>query len=690
MTRTGVLARHLLGDMVALYRTRDGQVDLVLHPAGLEPVEPPAGAVEGLVQLHLRGDALSGRYLGGRSMRAGGTRLRLVSHETDVDGTEVTTTFTTDRGLRVRHVLRHVGDVLVSRVRLHHEGVEPVTVDLVSSFALAGISPYADGDGATRLVLHRWRSSWSMEGRLVSDPVERLHLEPDWACHAATVERFGQVGTMPTRGWFPQVVVEDTAAGVCWGAQVAWAGSWQLEAYRHGDDLCLAGGLADRELGHWTTTLDPGGRLDTPEAVLTVVAGTLDDVCDRLVDAMATATLTQPEPEQRLPVVVNEWCTTWGRPTHDGVVALADWLVAHDIRPGYLVIDAGWYRRDDDADWSTSHGDWRPSPTAFPYGLRATADAVRQRGIVPGIWFEAETVGRDADAYHETAHLLSRDGSPLTVGGRRFWDLTDPWVATYLDERVVARLRDGGFGYLKLDYNEHLGLGPDHHHSFGEGLRQQVLGTYRFLDTLRARLPDLVIESCASGGHRLEPSLVGRTAMSSFSDAHEAPEIPLIAAALHRLLPPRQSQVWAVLHPTDRPERLRSTLAAAFLGRMCLSGELTALSAEQAAVVRDAVALYGRAAPEIAEGTTRILGPEQRSWRHPRGWQAVRRLSDLDANVLVVAHTFADAPAEIEVPLGSSGWQVTASLHGEVAVTGDRLRLPGLTDHDARVVLLHR
>ena len=59
--------------MVALYRTLDGEVDLVLHPVGCEPVphrdDPVASAVEGLVQLHVQGDGLTDRYLSGRSMR---------------------------------------------------------------------------------------------------------------------------------------------------------------------------------------------------------------------------------------------------------------------------------------------------------------------------------------------------------------------------------------------------------------------------------------------------------------------------------------------------------------------------------------------------------------------------------------------------------------------------------------------
>ncbi len=684
-------SRHQCGDMVALYRTREGQLDLVIHPAGLEPVEhrddAGAEAVEGLVQLHVRGDDLTTSFLGARSMRRGGTRLDLVAHDAADDA--ITTSFTTAHGLDVVHRLQHRDQILVSTVTVRNDSNEPLTIDLLSSFSIAGITPYAHDDAPGRLVLHRWRSRWSLEGRMVSEPVEDLGLAPDYGGYGAGAERWGQVGTMPVRGWFPQTVVEDAAVGVCWGAQVAWGGSWQLEAYRRRDDLCLSGGLADRELGHWSVRLDPGETLTTPEARLTVVRGTVDDACDRLVNAMLPATLDEPASERELPLIVNEWCTTWGRPTHEGVLALADWLLDHGITPGYLVIDAGWYRPDTEAvTWFSSHGDWQAAPSHFPYGLTAVADGLRKRGIIPGLWFEFETVGTDSAAGAQTDHLLHRDGVPITVGVRRFWDLNDPWVSDYLTARVTHLLRDNGFGYVKVDYNETLGLGCDHPDSLGEGLRQNVLASHRFFDSLRAEIPDLVIENCSSGGHRLEPSYVSRTAMSSFSDAHEPPEIPVIAAALHRLIPARQSQIWAVLKSGDSPERLRYSLAAGFLGRLCLSGELTQLSEEQAAVVRDHAQWYGTAAPIIAHGTSRHDGTPQPNWRHLTGWQAVVRTSSDRASALVVAHTFSGCPTRVTIALPPGVWTTTVISYGQATVVGGDLVLDDLTPHDARVVIL--
>ena len=98
---------------------------------------------------------------------------------------------------------------------------------------------------------------------------------------------------------------------------------------------------------------------------------------------------------------------------------------------------------------------------AFPDGLTETLDHVRSAGMIPGIWFEFETVGSRATSFTLTDHLLKRDGVPVTVGDRRFWDFRDPFVIGYLKERMIDFLKANGFGYLKVDYNNSIGIGCD-------------------------------------------------------------------------------------------------------------------------------------------------------------------------------------------------------------------------------------
>jgi alpha-galactosidase len=367
---------------------------------------------------------------------------------------------------------------------------------------------------------------------------------------------------------------------------------------------------------------------------------------------------------------------------------MADRLRGTEVR--YLVIDAGWYKSGT-SDWSSGHGDWIPGAELFPQGLAATAQAIRERGLIPGLWFEMETVGSQSAAFSLVDHLLKRDGLPVTVRDRRFWDLNDPEAIRYLTEKVIDLLESAGFGYLKVDYNETLGIGSDHPESLGEGLRTQVEGIHRFFEKIRERLPDLVIENCSSGGHRLEPAMLARSAMSSFSDAHELPEIPIIAANLHRLILPRQSQVWAVLHHADSDERLCYSLAATFLGRMCISGEIVELTAPQWELMLSSQRFYREAAQVIKYGASRRFGVIGESWRHPEGWQAVRRVADDGRTAVVVFHAFATAPAEMTVPMERADWKIGAQFPGPGAVlSGSELKWLPRGDFTAQAVLLRR
>jgi alpha-galactosidase len=657
----------------------------------------PAYVIESLVQFKLAGEPYSHSFIQGHSMRQSKSVEQFFSahQETHEENgqTLITTRLQRADGCSVKHYLTHSQGEASFRVysSFTNDSNKPVTLEMLSSFSLSGITPFAPDDAPRRLRVHRFRSGWSAEGRLESQTLESLHLERSWSGTGTFSERFGQVGSMPVRRWFPFAALEDTVAGVFWGVQLAWAGSWQIEIFRRNDDISLSGGLADREFGHWTKTLQPGETFTSPVAVITCVRGSFDELCERLTSMHVPEADKHPLIEHDLPIIFNEWCTTWGNPSHEKLCAIADRLNGSRVR--YLVIDAGWYKSGT-SDWCNGHGDWNPSPNLFPDGLESTASAIQKRGLIPGLWFEMETVGSHSTAFSLTDHLLKRDGVPLTVRDRRFWDLNDPWVVDFLTQKVIGLLERCHFGYLKVDYNETLGIGCDNPDSLGEGLRRQIEGQYRLFDKIRSRLPNLVIENCSSGGHRLEPSMVDRTAMTSFSDAHELPEIPIIAANLHRLILPRQLQVWAVLHPTDSDERLIYSLAATFLGRMCLSGEISELKPLQWALVEKAMSLYQFAAPVIKQGHSQFFGVLGESWRHPEGWQTVVRTSVDRRHALVVLHTFRNAPANVEVCLPVGTWMVVDSLDSVASCPprfiGTKMALQTRADFTGAIHLLRR
>jgi alpha-galactosidase len=705
------LSRFTFADIIAIYsiHVELGRVQLQLIPKSLErkipkhraflddPDDPAlrmhepkqAWGLDSLVQLRLADDSMVGAYGNGRTMRNSEATLGLKFHHQRATKHKVLTVLKHPRRFRCEHILEWVEGEQALRMssRFINSSAEPLTLEMLASFSLGGITPFACDEAPGRLRLHRIRSAWSAEGRLDSTSLEQLHMEPSWAVHGVTGERFGQVGSMPSRGFFPFAAIEDTGPGVTWAAQIAWNGSWQMEAYRRDDFVQLSGGLADREFGHWWKTVASGESFITPTALVTVVAGSVDNACQRLTSSYRRSA---PRGEDELPIVFNEWCTTWGHPNHDNVIALADRLAGSQVQ--YLVIDDGWAERP--AERMQENGDWIVATKKFPHGLRATCDAIRERGLIPGIWFEFEVANKGSKAWNEIAHQLHRDARVINVGSRRFWDFRDPWVHDFLAERVIELLRHSGMGYMKVDYNETIGLGCDGAESPGEGLRQHLEGVRSFFQRIRRELPGLVIEICSSGGMRLEPSMLELGAMASFSDAHETRDIPILAYNLQRMIPARASQIWAVIRSGDTPQRLVYSLASTFLGRMCISGEVDNLSASQWAKALEAQQLYRQVSPIIADGISHRTGPEQTSYRHPSGWQAVLRVARNGKQALAVVHTFAEAPQKpIVVALSDGKWRIAGALRAgkkSPAVRGNRLIIPATGDYQGCVVHLIR
>lgn len=350
------------------------------------------------------------------------------------------------------------------------------------------------------------------------------------------------------------------------------------------------------------------------------------------------------------------------------------------------MIDAGWF--DDEAFEAASRfGKWQVSRKAFPRGLGPVVQAIHAAGMQAGVWFEFEVAGRsEPDCFAKTEWQLRRDGRPITVGDRRFWDFRIPAVVEYLAERVIGFLRRESLDYIKIDYNEDTGPGCDGAESPGEALRAHIEAVQRFYARIRRELPGVTVELCASGGHRLCHSFLELACMASFSDAHECDEIPVIAANMHRILLPRQNQIWAVVRPGQSLPKLYYQLCSGLLGRLCLSGDAESWRTDQWAVIRRGVAFYRQAAPVIDRGRSERLGPPVRSYRAPAGWQAVVRRGA--GKTLVVLHTFAEAPEQIALPVGGTQPAVLARPGLGVAAAGGCLTVTGLRDFDAAAILL--
>lgn len=593
-------------------------------------------------QIKVRGDSFNGHYTNGLSM-ANSVSVRRC--EKVFEDSSKTVFECSDYRVTSYHVQR--GNVIECYTVFENLSAADITLDMISSFCIENIT--ADS-------IHRATSFWSAEGKILSQELTQLNMERSWSGHGTRIEKFGQVGSLPVRKYFPFICLENKETSTFLAVQLYCPSSWQIEIYRNNEPLSVSGGLADFDYGHWCKTVAGGESFKTPKAVI-AVGDTLNNACDKLVKAQSP---NISNVDKDMPIIFNEYCTTWGNPTMENIRRIAEKISGSGIK--YLVIDSGWYKTSDQ-DWWATIGDWNASKELFPNGIIELCDMIKSYGLIPGIWFEFEKVAEQAKLYENTSHLLTRDGVPITVDGQRFLDMRDDWCHEYLTKKVINFLRDNGFGYIKIDYNDSIGVGCDGAESLGEGLRQTVLGTHKFFKKIKEEIPDIVIENCASGGHRLEPSTMELVSMSSFSDAHECKSIPLIAANLHRMIRPEQSQIWAVLRASDDIHRLNYSITAGFLGRLCLSGEIFDFTDEHWALVLSGIEFYNQIKDIIKYGSTTVIDSTVKDYYTPTGYQAVLRT--YESNALLIIHTFENG-ANPPVEKYTAGYDVISVFGSEL------------------------
>ena len=689
------IIRIPVNDMDLVYViSDDGNVSFTLIPKDSGDIYPDKGKSDPLIQISCTGDATALGFCAGETRHNSALTMAMKYVSQSVEEAEkektVTTVVCSDEGLRAEHIVISDKDCRGIRVytKVINESDAPVMIEALSSVNIAGITPYTDDTGRDRLILHRFRSRWSAEGRHEARTVEELLLEPSWADFGTRCEKFGAVGSMPVRGYFPFAAVEDREEGVFWAVSCACSSSWQIEATRNDKALGISAGLADYEFGHWRKILVTQEEFVSPEAYVTAVKGDLTTACDRLLDVQRVK-LNRSQRVESLPAIFNEYCTTWGEPSEKNISEILSVIDGRDFE--YFVIDAGWYA-DSVTGWQDNMGDWNVAKDLFPNGLSAVVSKINKAGLKAGIWFELEVVGKDANALSEEAHLLTRDGKIIVSGTRRFWDMRSKWVDDYLTGKVIGLLKENGIKYIKIDYNDTIGIGCDGSDSPGEGLRQCMQATKRFFEKIRNEIGDISIEICSSGGHRLEPGFMELADYLSFSDAHEEKEIPVIAADLQNLVLSQKSQIWAVLRKDDTEQRIVYSVCAGMYGVLCISGDVAEMSSDKWSLARRGIAFYKDASPVIVSGMTKRFGPVQNSNRQLKGYQAGVRYGN-DGRVLVIVHSFEhEGIQKIEIPL-EGRYRVSdiyeTGDHG-IAIAGDNIHMSFTSSFDAVAVLLDK
>ncbi|MEO3870907.1 alpha-galactosidase [Nonomuraea sp. B12E4] len=381
--------------------------------------------------------------------------------------------------------------------------------------------------------------------------------------------------------------------GEVWAVHTAWSGDHLHYAERlHEGTALLAGGelLEPGEI-----TLEQGETYQTPTVYFTWSGSGLDEASGRLHDHLRE---TRPLPER--PVTLNNWEATYFDHSLDRLLGLAGRAAEAGIER--FVLDDGWFRhrRDDRAGL----GDWYVDEDVWPQGLHPLADRVRELGMQFGLWFEPEMVNPDSDLAreHPSWILGLPERMPPPQRHQQVLDLARPETYDYVLGRLDALVTEYGLDYIKWDHNRDI---AEPVHAGVPGVHAQTLATYRLLDELHRRHPRLEIESCSSGGARVDYGVLARTERVWTSDTNDALDRQAIQRWTGLLVPPERmgAHVGAPRdHITGRMLPLAFRAATAMFGHMGVEWDLTSASQAELEELASWIALHKRYRPLLHAG----------------------------------------------------------------------------------------
>jgi len=314
--------------------------------------------------------------------------------------------------------------------------------------------------------------------------------------------------------------------GCCFAVHLEWSGDheWQLETDANGDAVLTIG----TPLSPGEIELAQGESFVAPRALIalgTQGRASLRNLWHRHVRDLVLPRSSRTQPRK---VHLNTWEACGFALTLPRLEQLAADAAALGVER--FVLDDGWFsgRRDD----RTSLGDWWPSPQIFPQGLAPLIKKIQALGMDFGLWVEPEMLSPNSELYraHPDWYIYVEGQVQPTQRHQLVLDLARPEVEAYLLAMLDDLLNKYAIAYLKWDHNREL---------FPTGGRRvaQVRTLYRLLDALRARHPQVEIETCASGGGRVDFSMLARCARFWASDNNDPLERVRLNRAWWQFLP---------------------------------------------------------------------------------------------------------------------------------------------------------
>lgn len=319
-------------------------------------------------------------------------------------------------------------------------------------------------------------------------------------------------------------------------------------------DLCrLMMGINPQSF-QWT--LHPADSFETPEVMMAYSDHGYNGVSQASHHFINNHIIPLAFQMKARPIVYNNWEATFFKFNEAKLLNLAK--QAKQLGAEVFVLDDGWFaNRNDDRH---GLGDYHVNPKKFPAGLAHFALALNKIGLDFGLWIEPESVNPDSQLYRDhPEYALHVPGRVPTLGRNQLiLDLCNPDVRDYIVTQITDLLESVPIKFIKWDMNRHISDAYSQTLSApGEFYHRYTLGLYDILERIFAKHPDVLLESCSSGGNRFDLGMLCYSPQIWASDNTDPIERLKIQDGLSYFYPP--STISAHVANAPHQQTLRMT-----------------------------------------------------------------------------------------------------------------------------------
>ena len=336
--------------------------------------------------------------------------------------------------------------------------------------------------------------------------------------------------------------------------------------------------------------LDCGESFQTPEAVVVFSNQGLNGMSQTFHKLYQKRLVRGYWRDRPRPVLNNNWEATYFDFTEDRLVEIA--AKAKECGVELFVLDDGWFgKRSNDY---TGLGDWVANKERLPFGIKGLADRIEEMGMKFGLWFEPEMVNKDSDLYRVHPDWILHAPQRASCHGRNQYvlDFSRKEVVDCIYDMMYKILSESKISYIKWDMNRSItecysvALPADRQ---GEVFHRYILGVYDLYDRLTTAFPQILFESCASGGGRFDPGMLYYAPQGWISDDTDAAERVRIQYGTSMCYPISSmgSHVSVVPnHQLNRITSLHTRANVAYFGTFGYELDLNKLTDEEIAEVK--------------------------------------------------------------------------------------------------------